>query len=152
MTPDDRCSSCFDETAAAVRDAVAAHRRATRVRDRTERPGQYALDLVADDAALRGAATKRRCAIVSEESGVHGRDDAPITVVLDPVDGSTNCARGIAYWATSIVRARRRRRARARSSRTRRPGTRTTAVRGEGAFRDGVPLARVADDAHRGRA
>ena len=29
-------------------------------------------------------------------------DDAAITVVLDPVDGSTNCARGIPYWAISL--------------------------------------------------
>ena len=30
------------------------------------------------------------------------RSGADITVVLDPVDGSTNFARGLAYWATSI--------------------------------------------------
>ena len=33
---------------------------------------------------------------------MHERAGAPITVVLDPVDGSTNCSRGISYWATSI--------------------------------------------------
>jgi fructose-1,6-bisphosphatase/inositol monophosphatase family enzyme len=108
------------------------------LRGRTERPGQYQLDIVADDAAC--AVLDRAAArIVSEESGVHGKRDASITVVLDPVDGSTNCARGIAYWATSIAaldgdgvlcslvinQA---------------TGARTTAVRGAGAHRDGVRL------------
>jgi myo-inositol-1(or 4)-monophosphatase len=41
-------------------------------------------------------------AVVSEESGRHGPADAPITVVVDPVDGSTNCARGIPYWSISL--------------------------------------------------
>ena len=77
-------------------------------RDRTERPGQYALDLVADDAAC-AVLERAPVRIVSEESGVHERAGAAITVVIDPVDGSTNCSRGIAYWATSIARARRRR-------------------------------------------
>ena len=72
------------------------------MRDRTERPGQYALDLVADAAAC-AVLERAPVRIVSEESGVRGALDASITVVLDPVDGSTNCARGIAYWATSIA-------------------------------------------------
>ena len=33
---------------------------------------------------------------------MHERAGATVTVVLDPVDGSTNCSRGIAYWAMSI--------------------------------------------------
>ena len=64
-------------------------------------PGQYALDLVADAAAL-AVLERADVRIVSEESGVHEREGASITVVLDPVDGSTNCSRGISYWATSI--------------------------------------------------
>jgi len=40
--------------------------------------------------------------VVSEESGESGTPDAEITVVIDPVDGSTNCSRGITYWATSL--------------------------------------------------
>jgi myo-inositol-1(or 4)-monophosphatase len=127
----------FDATAAAVRDAVRGIEQAA-LRRRTDRPGQYALDIAADDAAcaVLGRAPVR---IVSEESGVHGRPDASITVVIDPVDGSTNCARGIAYWATSIAaldgdgllcslvvnQA---------------TGARTTAVRGAGAQRDGIRL------------
>ena len=59
------------------------------MRDRTERPGQYALDLVADEAAC-AVLERAPVRIVSEESGVRGALDASITVVLDPVDGSTN--------------------------------------------------------------
>ena len=59
---------------------------------RTDRPGQYRLDLVADAAVLPvlHAAGLR---VLSEESGWTGPPDAEVTVVLDPVDGSTNCAR-----------------------------------------------------------
>jgi fructose-1,6-bisphosphatase/inositol monophosphatase family enzyme len=128
--------SLFDEVAVAVCDAVAAIPREQR-RDRTDRAGQYALDLVADRAAcevLRRADVR----ILSEESGVHP-GASPVTVVIDPVDGSTNCAREIAYWATSVAaidedgllcslvvnQA---------------TGARTSATRGGGAFRDGIRL------------
>ena len=40
--------------------------------------------------------------VLSEESGWTGPDDAEVTVVVDPVDGSTNCARGIPYWGISL--------------------------------------------------
>jgi fructose-1,6-bisphosphatase/inositol monophosphatase family enzyme len=121
----------------AVSDAVLAAVRAIprdELRARTDRPGQYALDIVADEAAcaLLSAASVR---IVSEESGVHGPADASITVVIDPVDGSTNCARGIAYWATSLA---------ALDADgllcalvvNQASGARTRATRGGGAFRD----------------
>ena len=54
-------------------------------RDRTSKPGQYALDLVADAVALEhfGPAPVR---ILSEESGVHEHAGADITVVVDPVE------------------------------------------------------------------
>jgi myo-inositol-1(or 4)-monophosphatase len=74
---------------------------------------------------------------VSEESGVHARKGANITVVLDPVDGSTNCARGISYWATSIC-ALDTEGALAALVVNHASGTTTTAVRGEGTERDGV--------------
>src|SRR5579872_1262171 len=63
-------------------------------------PAQYRHDVVADKAALevlRGAGL----GVVSEESGDHG-SDAPIVVVLDPVDGSTNASRGLPWWNTSL--------------------------------------------------
>ena len=65
-----------------------------------QRPTQYHLDLVADDVALRvlGGAGYR---VVSEESGVTGHGD--ITVVVDPIDGSTNCDRGVPFYASSFA-------------------------------------------------
>lgn len=87
--------------AAEVQRAVLAPLQGADRRARTERAGQYALDLVADDAIvplLHDAGLR----VVSEESGVTGPSDAEITVVLDPVDGSTNCAREIPYWAISL--------------------------------------------------
>jgi len=92
--------SVLDDVAGAVRHALARVPTDQR-RARTNRTGQYVLDLVADGAALhvlRGTGLR----VVSEESGVSGPPEAALTVVLDPVDGSTNCARGIAYWATSM--------------------------------------------------
>ena len=65
-----------------------------------DRPGQYAIDLVADRAVLEvldGAGI----GVVSEESGVH-RADAPLVAVVDPVDGSTNASRGVPWYATSV--------------------------------------------------
>jgi fructose-1,6-bisphosphatase/inositol monophosphatase family enzyme len=77
--------------------------------------------------------------IVSEESGVHERSDATVTVVIDPVDGSTNCARGIAYWATSLC-AMDDDGPLAALVVNQPAGIHTSAVRGKGATRDGLPL------------
>ena len=91
----------FSAAGVAVRSAVG---RLTdeQKKARTGRLGQYGLDLVADGAALR-ILKQLDVAIVSEESAYSGNDDAAITVVLDPIDGSTNCARGFSYYATSIA-------------------------------------------------
>lgn len=66
----------------------------------TAKVSQYRSDLVADEAALavlHGAGL----GVLSEESGLtHG--DREIIVALDPVDGSTNAARGIPWFATSL--------------------------------------------------
>jgi fructose-1,6-bisphosphatase/inositol monophosphatase family enzyme len=134
LTPD-HLLACFDDAARAAREAV------TRItgdglRARTDVAGQYALDLAADAAAL-AVLDKLPVRIVSEESGVHERDGASITVVLDPVDGSTNCARGISYWATSIC-ALDVDGPLAALVVNHASGTTTTAVRGEGTKRDGI--------------
>jgi fructose-1,6-bisphosphatase/inositol monophosphatase family enzyme len=126
-------------------DAFDAQRRAlaqlpaARRRERTGRPGQYALDVVADAAVLEVLAPAG-VAIVSEESGRTGPADAAITVVVDPVDGSTNCARGIPYWAISLcaVDADGPLCALVANGAT---GERTTATRGGGAWCDGTRLA-----------
>jgi myo-inositol-1(or 4)-monophosphatase len=64
------------------------------------RDGQYRSDLVADAAAL-AVIERAGFGAVSEESGVHN-GDRDVVVVVDPVDGSTNAAHGLPWWATSV--------------------------------------------------
>lgn len=127
----------FQHVANEVRSVVAALD-LDALRTRTARPGQYALDLVADEVALR-ILHAEGLAVLSEESGVSGPADATITVVLDPVDGSTNCARGISYWAISLC-AIDPQGALAALVVNQATGTRYAACRGGGATRDGVPI------------
>ncbi len=86
------------------------HRAADAVRSSLERwhdwgpsggkPGQYASDLAADAAAL-SVLRDAGLGVLSEESGLEvGAHD--VTVVLDPLDGSTNASRGLSWWATSL--------------------------------------------------
>ncbi|HXW34651.1 MAG TPA: inositol monophosphatase family protein [Acidimicrobiales bacterium] len=65
-----------------------------------ERPGQYRLDVAADNAAV-AVLSEAGLSVLSEESG---RTEAalPLLAVLDPIDGSTNAHRGIAAYSTSI--------------------------------------------------
>ncbi len=65
-----------------------------------KRPGQYAIDLVADDAAV-AVLTEAGLGILSEESGLH-RPGSPLMAVVDPVDGSTNASRRIPWYASSV--------------------------------------------------
>lgn len=101
------------------------------------RVGQYALDVVADDAAL---AVLRRAGVgvLSEESGLE-RADAREMVIIDPVDGSTNASRGVPWYATSLclVDADGPATALVVNQAT---GVRYWAERGSGAFCDGVAL------------
>ena len=136
MTPESLLQ-LFDDTATAAREAVLGIQHAA-LRDRTDRPGQYALDLVADEAALR-VLHDAPVRVVSEESGVTGKLDAPITVVIDPIDGSTNCARGLAYWCTSLC-ALDADGPLAALVHNHPANARATAIRGAGAFREGVRL------------
>ncbi len=118
----------------AVTDALAA---VTDWRPQGERPGQYAIDVVADEAAV---AVLRRAGlgVLSEESGEQDVD-AELVAVVDPVDGSTNASRRIPWYASSICVADRGgpRVAVVANLAT---GTRYQAVRGGGAFRDGERL------------
>ena len=127
----------FDAAAAAVNAALAEVRGADR-RARTERPGQYAIDLLADAAVLR-VLHELPVAVVSEESGVSGDRSSRIVVVVDPVDGSSNAARDLPYWATSLcaLDAGGPLAALVINQAT---GVVHRAVRGEGAFRDGVRM------------
>jgi fructose-1,6-bisphosphatase/inositol monophosphatase family enzyme len=127
----------FDKTAVAVRDAVAPVLGAER-RARTDRPGQYAIDVVADRAALE-VLGRAGVTVVSEESGITGPDTSGITVVIDPIDGSSNAARDIPYWATSLC-ALDREGPLAALVINHATGSSYRALRGRGATRDGRPL------------
>jgi fructose-1,6-bisphosphatase/inositol monophosphatase family enzyme len=64
------------------------------------RPGQYLSDVAADAVAVE-VLTGHGLAVLSEETGLHHAERA-ITVVVDPLDGSTNASRGIPWYATSL--------------------------------------------------
>jgi fructose-1,6-bisphosphatase/inositol monophosphatase family enzyme len=127
----------FVEAAAVARDAVGSVTGAAR-RRRTDRPGQYALDVVADAAVLE-VLHRADVSVMSEESGLTGPPDAPITIVLDPVDGSTNCSRDLPYWAISLC-ALDEAGMLCSLVTNQATGSQTIAVRGLGAHRDGVRL------------
>lgn len=101
------------------------------------RPGQYAVDLEADAAALRvlrGAGV----GIVSEESEPTDLD-ADVVVVVDPLDGSTNASRGVPHFATSLCAFDRHGPVVALVAHQA-MSQRWWAVRGGGAFRNGVEI------------
>jgi myo-inositol-1(or 4)-monophosphatase len=101
------------------------------------RPGQYLSDLAADEAAV-ALLTAGGFGVLSEESGLH-HEERPVTVVVDPLDGSTNASRRIPWYATSLCAVD-----------AAGPlaavvvniplGTRYEAVRGQGATVNGRPL------------
>jgi len=64
---------------------------------------QYAVDLRADAAAL-AVLHDAGCAVMSEESGLTSPPTrgGGVTVVLDPLDGSTNASRGVPWFATAL--------------------------------------------------
>jgi len=100
------------------------------------RSGQYRSDLAADEACL-AVLDEAGLGWLSEESGVEhaGR---PVTVVVDPVDGSTNADRGIPWFATSLC-AVDEDGARVAVVVNQASGRRWEAVRGGGARVDGRP-------------
>ena len=71
-----------------------------RWRDGGDRPDQYALDQVADDAAL-GVLEAAGVGVLSEESGLRAGSGSE-SVIVDPVDGSTNASRGIPHYCISL--------------------------------------------------
>jgi fructose-1,6-bisphosphatase/inositol monophosphatase family enzyme len=101
------------------------------------REGQYALDLVTDQAAL-GVLRRAGVGILSEESGLEHGAGAEL-VVIDPIDGSTNASRGVPWFATSLCLLDADGPAVALVA-DQSSGTRRWAVRGEGAWRDGRRL------------
>lgn len=103
--------------------------------------GQYLSDVAADAAAL-AVLDDGGVGVLSEESGMHA-PERDVMVVVDPLDGSTNAARGIPWFATSLcaVDARGARMALVVNQAT---GERFEAVRGGGALRNGRPTSPTA--------
>lgn len=64
------------------------------------RPGQYRIDIAADEVGVRYL-TDRGFAVLSEESGAHCTE-RELLAVIDPIDGSTNASRHLPWFATSI--------------------------------------------------
>lgn len=101
-----------------------------------QRATQYHLDLAADEVALRvlhGAGFR----VMSEESGLSGQGE--YTVVIDPIDGSTNCDHGVPFYATSLAVMRESELVAAVVA-NQATGTVYEAERGSGATRDGTTI------------
>ena len=84
------CAEAIDHAVAKVTDW----------RAKGDRPGQYRIDIAADEVGVRYL-TERGFAVLSEESGVHFLE-RDLLAVIDPIDGSTNASRKIPWYATSI--------------------------------------------------
>ena len=65
------------------------------------RPGQYASDVVADEA-VRSVLLPLGYGLISEESEVVEPAEGRPVLVVDPLDGSTNASRGIPHFAVSL--------------------------------------------------
>ena len=125
-----RIAGVLDDVAGAVADALAA---TVDWGESGLRDGQYLSDLSAD-AAATSVLTEAGYGVLSEESGRH-HHDREITVVVDPLDGSTNASRRLAWWATSLC-AVDRHGPLVSLVVDLRHGDRWTATRGGGAFRN----------------
>ena len=96
-----RSSRC--STSRAPRSAARSRRSAARERRaRTDRAGPVPPRPRRRRRRPAGARTPPACGCSARSRGGPGPPTPRVTVVLDPVDGSTNCARGIPYWAISL--------------------------------------------------
>ncbi|HEX2039794.1 MAG TPA: inositol monophosphatase family protein [Acidimicrobiales bacterium] len=104
---------------------------------RGTRPGQYGVDVVADEAVVP-VLERAGVGVLSEESGLQYAD-REVLVVVDPVDGSTNASRRIPWYATSLCAVDAEGPAAAVVVNLAN-GVRYEAVRGGGSWRDGEPI------------
>jgi fructose-1,6-bisphosphatase/inositol monophosphatase family enzyme len=132
---DDELMAVLRETAESI--GVAFRTGVVDYRAGGDRADQYALDLVADEVAVRMLAGAG-LGVLSEESGRH-HPERELCVVVDPIDGSTNASRGIPWFATSLAVVDDRG-VRAALVVNQASGVRYEAVRGGGATRDGAPI------------
>jgi fructose-1,6-bisphosphatase/inositol monophosphatase family enzyme len=102
-----------------------------------QRDGQYTIDVAADATAV-DLLTAEGFGVLSEESG-HTNPDRPITAIVDPIDGSTNASAGLPWYATSLC-ALDADGPVASVVVNQATGTVWSAIRGQGALRDGVSI------------
>ena len=112
--------------------------------------GQYAADVMVNDA-VTASLGEFGWGILSEESGVSGYTasrpedlDDDLVVIVDPIDGSTNASRGIPWHAVSLCCVDRDGPRAAVVSQLAAPHTEYAAIRGRGAWRNGVALSQPA--------
>jgi fructose-1,6-bisphosphatase/inositol monophosphatase family enzyme len=104
-----------------------------------QRATQYHHDLVADEVVLKGL-HEAGLGILSEESGLEPPPEGTdVTVVVDPVDGSTNASRGLPWYAISLCAVDRDGPAVALVANLAN-GDRYRAIRGRGARWDRLPV------------
>jgi len=60
-------------------------------------------DKAAEDELLKALLNVKGTRILSEEAGFRGDPDGNTLAVVDPLDGSSNFARGIPYYCTSVA-------------------------------------------------
>ncbi len=119
-------------------DAVAAALAATPDWGETGgRPGEHFSDVAADAAAV-AVLHDAGLGVLSEESG-RTHPGRPVTVVLDPLDGSTNASRRMSWWAVSLCAVDEAGPVAALVVDLRHE-VRFSAIRGQGAYRDGLPI------------
>lgn len=99
--------------------------------------GQYNSDVVADEVVV-DRLLAAGLGVLSEETGLH-ESSRDVIVVVDPVDGSTNAAAGIPWFATSLCAVDSTGPLAALVV-NQADGTTFTATRGGGSFRDGSPI------------
>jgi myo-inositol-1(or 4)-monophosphatase len=61
------------------------------------------VDMEAEDEIIDAVSQKGDLRIVAEEHGESGSKDARWTVIIDPIDGSSNFEKGIPFYCTSIA-------------------------------------------------
>jgi len=135
---DDAILGVLHEAADAVRDVLDANEDWSLS---GERATQYAVDLRADAAAL-AVLHAAGCAVMSEESGLTQPPDGggDLTVVLDPLDGSTNASRRVPWYATALCAVDGRGMRASVVANQAAGNDRWWASRGGGALRNGSPL------------
>ncbi len=129
--------SLFDEIAVSIRRALDGLDDWGLLAEGGAHSGQHASDVVADHAALT-LLERAGLGVLSEESGLDRRS-SDVVVIVDPVDGSTNASRGLPWYATSLA-AVDDEGLRVALVVNQASGERFHAIRGGGAFRNGLPI------------